>query len=103
MNRNNLLWAAVAALIIFAIVFRYNTVTEQDCIDTHLHNVGIIAGDPEIPDELKEIMLKSVVNKKIAPGVLDACLKRKTKKQLRCEMNASSYNDLRDCMQNKEK
>ena len=100
MNRKYLLWGLpllALVLVAFAVWNRYYTVSGQECVDAHLHNVGIIAGDPDIPDELKEIMVKSVVNREIAPGIVEACLKKKSKADIRCEMAAKSYADLREC------
>ena len=103
MNKIWLTALAAILVIISLVIMKYDTVSEQECVEAHMHNVGIIASDSEIPDGLKEIMIKSVVNQKIAPGIVEACLKNKTKKQIQCEMSANTYSDLRECVKKNRK
>ena len=98
-NKTWAIFAALAIILAAAVVYNYTgKPSEQDCINVHFHNVRIVASDPDIPEGLREIMLQSITNKQIAPGVVDSCIQYKSRSRLKCELNASSMAELKACM-----
>ncbi len=68
-----------------------------------MHNVNIIASDTSIPEEEKALILRSILNPKLTSATIDSCMKTKSRKQIECEMNANSFQELRECGKNFEK
>ncbi|NUM42541.1 MAG: LipL41-expression chaperone Lep [Leptospiraceae bacterium] len=77
-----------------------STPTEKECINVHMHIVKIIADDPKIPEEEKALILRSILNPKLSGANIDSCMKSKSRKQIECEMKATSFFELSQCKKN---
>ena len=89
---------AIDKYVIFLLLLGcQGSVSEQECVDVHLHNVGIVAADPAISESMRQQILQSVVNRQIAPAMIESCMKNKSREQIQCEMQSATLDELSLC------
>ena len=83
--------------VLIAILECNGAPTEEQCVNAHLHNIRIFAQSPDLSGEMRQQVLKSVVNRDIAPAMIESCMKKKTRSQIRCEMKSETLDELSRC------
>lgn len=71
--------------------------TEEECEKAHLNNVRLLAEDETLPEEMKRLMIRTIVDPQRQHAMIKSCVEKKTLAQIRCEMGAKSFFELTKC------
>ena len=71
--------------------------SRDECIQLLYQNSKVIAEDDSIRKELKELILRSILNPSKKNEFIAECKKTRSRKRFECEMNAKNFTDLRKC------
>jgi len=73
------------------------SLSDSDCQRLLIQNSKVIAEDDSLPEEMKQIILKSILHPDKRQAFIVECKKTRSKERYRCEMQAETFSDLRDC------
>jgi len=69
----------------------------NECMELLYQNSKVIAEDDSIRKDLKELMLRSILDPKKKNAFIAECRKTRTRERFNCEMNAKNFSDMRIC------
>ena len=99
-NAGPALWSGNFVLILAVSLFFGCSKRKPDrdrCLAAHKHNLELLAKNDAMPKEAKDFMLSSLKDPQKEKAMVESCLASKTMAQVRCELSATSFDDLKKC------
>ncbi len=62
-----------------------------------MNNVRLLADDQTMPEEMKRMMIRTIVDPTRQNAMIASCVEKKTLAQIKCEMAAKTFVELTKC------
>ncbi|PJZ71501.1 LipL41-expression chaperone Lep [Leptospira perolatii] len=73
------------------------TPTPEECVDAQVHIVKLIADDQSMDKQVQALMLRSILKPEMNEAIVKNCVLEKTLKQVKCELEATKFTELKKC------